>query len=358
MAKRDRRASLLLAAAAGLAGLLGGAEHAYAFRIFDVGTSVGARNPYYLRWDAAPRSVEEEERSLDGGLRYSLEGGSYEALRDQLSWSTVPTALDFQAAVEGAFSAWEAVDPATGLDTSLHFVADLGTLAVDEPSDPNNVGSALGLNDGAEIDIFAETPHFLGAVGSAIVFVELPSFRDITLTSGVSGYDGLAISGADIRIDPAFTFSSLDEFRILLTHEIGHAIGLADVEVFGGSFGTNSSFLDDDFDGSSSATALATLTNSFALLIDPFDPDATLLLRFASDLYDDPGLLTPGVDILMESFFNWDLAFANTSLQNDDFAGRQFLYPVPEPAAVALLALAVAGCAWRRTAPGRPGRAA
>jgi hypothetical protein len=354
MAQYVRRSRWILAMATGFAGLLGAVEHAHAFRIFDVGTGVGA-SPYYLRWDAAPRSVEEVERSLDGGLRYSVEGGSYAALRDQLSWSSVPSAEDFQAALEAAFSAWEVVDPATGLDTSLHFVADLGTLAVDEPSDPNNVGSALGLNDGAEIDIFAETPHFVGAAASAIVFVELPSFRDITLTSGVSGYDGLAISGADIRIDPNFTFSSLDDFRILLTHEIGHAIGLADVEVFPGFSGFNSSFLDDDYDGSSSATALATLTNSFALLIDPFDPDATPLLRVAGDLYDDPGLLTPGVDILMESFLNFGLAFASTSLQNDDFAGRQFLYPVPEPAAAALLALAVAGHVWRRTASGRLG---
>ena len=36
----------------------------------------------WVRWDAATRFVEGEERSLDGGLRYSIETGSYAGLRD------------------------------------------------------------------------------------------------------------------------------------------------------------------------------------------------------------------------------------------------------------------------------------
>ena len=39
-----------------------------------------------MRWDAAPRYVNGEERSLDGGLRYSIGGGSYEAFRDEFLW--------------------------------------------------------------------------------------------------------------------------------------------------------------------------------------------------------------------------------------------------------------------------------
>ena len=31
-------------------------------------------------------------------------------------------------------------------------------------------------------------------------------------------------------------------------------------------------FIDDNYDGSTSATALATLTNSWALLVNPFNP--------------------------------------------------------------------------------------
>ena len=103
--------------------------------------------------------------------------------------------------------------------------------------------------------------------------------------------------------------------------------------MYPGVDGANSKFFDDDYDGSSSASALATLTNSFALAIDPYDPDNSPLLRIADDLFSDPGVLTPGVDILMESSFNYELANAATALQNDDFAGRQFLYPVPEPGA-------------------------
>jgi hypothetical protein len=54
------------------------ARSAYAFRVFDlssVGLGIG-------RWDAAPHFVDGVERSLDGGLRYSVQGGSYEAYRD------------------------------------------------------------------------------------------------------------------------------------------------------------------------------------------------------------------------------------------------------------------------------------
>ena len=65
------------------------------------------------RWDAAPRTINDNERSLDGGLRYSLQGGSFEAYRDLLHWpeSQVPSVEDFQLAVEQAFAAWTAVDP-------------------------------------------------------------------------------------------------------------------------------------------------------------------------------------------------------------------------------------------------------
>ena len=81
-----------------------------------------------LRWDAAPRMVGGNERSLDGGLRYSLQGGSFEAYRDQFQWfEEPPSVADFQLAVEQAFAAWTAVDPVTGLHTSISFVADLTT---------------------------------------------------------------------------------------------------------------------------------------------------------------------------------------------------------------------------------------
>jgi PEP-CTERM motif len=207
------------------------------------------------------------------------------------------------------------------------------------------------VNSGAEIDLIVETPHYDPSyLASVIFFVDVSSFHDITLTSGTTDYAGFAISGADIRINPA-AFWTLDEFQLVLTHEIGHALGFADDEVSPGNLGLFSPWLDDDYDGSTSASALATLTNSFALAIDPYDPDATPLLRIPSDLNSDPGLDTPGVDILMESETSRSLAVANPVLQADDFAGRQFLYPhVPEPGSAGLLGLAaiVLAAAFRR----------
>lgn len=330
MAFGDSPGRLILALAAALASFAGWSDAAHAFRAIDVGSAIGSASPYYARWDAAPRSIDGIERSLDGGLRYSLEGGSYEAFRDQFTWSSVPSVPDFQAAIEAAFAAWEATDPVTGLSTRLSFVADLATPVVDSPGDLGNRGSFLGLNDGAEIDLIAETPHLGPSYGASVVFfLELQSFREITLTSGATGYAGLAIAGADLRINPAHTFS-LEYFQLLLTHEIGHAIGLGDVDVYPDVLGVFSPFFDDDYDGANSATALATLTNSFALEIDPLDPDSTPLLPSFSDLNGDPGLDTPGVDIVMEGASNSGVVPAD--LQNDDFAGRQFLYPLPPPA--------------------------
>jgi hypothetical protein len=257
-------------------------------------------------------------------------------------WSELPTTEQFQAAVEASFAAWETVDPTTGLGTSLRFAADLDTEIWDDPGDFGSPGSFVGVNYGAEIDLVAETPH-LGSfyVASVIFFVDLSSANRMTLTSGTTNYPGFAISGADVRINPTYSYT-LDYFQLVLTHEIGHAIGVMDANLFPGPIGINSLFLDDDYDGSSSATALATLTNSFALEIDPFDPDSTPLLRIDDSLDSDHGLAAPGVEILMEAPFDLSLQLRNPVLQNDDFAARQFLYPfvVPEPMLAALLALA------------------
>jgi hypothetical protein len=217
------------------------------------------------RRDATARTISGQERSLQGGLRYSVQGGSYQAFRDLFTWQTLPSVATFQQTVEQAFSAWTVIDPATGLTTSLSFVADFTTTAV-------GAGEGGGINTaGAEIDLLGyfdgtlwnpgDTSQrgetFFNAVGGTL-----------TLTSGTANYSAGAISGADIAMNRGAIYD-LDTFRLLLTHEIGHSLGLADVDVQSGPAGN---FIDDNYNGSSNATALATLTNSWALLVDPLNP--------------------------------------------------------------------------------------
>jgi hypothetical protein len=296
-----------------------------------------------FRWDTEPRIIDGNERSLDGGLRYSLQGGSYQAYRDLFTWDVVPSVSEFQNAIEIAFNAWTFIDPVSGLGTDLFFVADLETEVV-------GTGRGGVNTAGAEIDLLAAidgsfwNPGNSGQRGEAFFRA---SFGDVTLTSGTTGYSGGgAISGADITFNnnPSAVYS-LDFFQLLLTHEIGHTIGLGDVE-----FNINPGvFIDDNFDGSSSETALATLTNSWADLVDPFNPAASPLSLFNVP-NADPGIDTFGVDILMESFIPSALIGDPNPLRNDDYGGRQFLYPfvqdtsIPEPTStLALIVIAGLG---------------
>lgn len=320
--------------------LLLGSAPAPAFRV------IGAPGRW-VRWDAAPRYVGGEERSLDGGLRYSVETGSYGGLASQLTWlaGNEPTGEELRAAIERAFEHWTVIDPATGLSAAFHFVEDLATPTVDAAGIPDLPPTFLGLNPGAEIDILAETPHSGPGFAASVVFFVDSAADDLTLSSGTTDYPGFAISGADIRINPVIAWP-LGGFEALLTHEIGHALGLADLEA-PAIPGSTSGFLDDDYDPSSSASALATLTNSFSSQIDPFDPEASPLLSYSGDLNADPGIDTPGVRMLMESEGYLEVRHEDPVLQNDDFAARQFLYPVvvPEPRVGAMLGVGSAGLA-------------
>lgn len=311
-------------------------ESVHAFRVLDVsglGLGIG-------RWDAAPHFVDGVERSLDGGLRYSVTGGSYEAFRDALSWETTPPSVpDFQRAIEQAFAAWEAVDPATGLGTNLRFVPDLDTPVFAEPVESDS----FRLNRGAEIDLLAQPTSDPRLFGNVVVFGD-PNVNSVTLTSGVANYAAAVHAGADIYINSSRMWT-IGRFQNLLTKEIGLALPLANVDVYHevDSGGVRSRFYDDNYDNTNSASALATLTNSFGELIDPLDPDNSPALA----LYDvcmptdrndpfsifsckgNPGIDTPGADLLMETTPNTGFPPRWPSgPQNDDFAGRQFLYPL------------------------------
>ena len=147
-----------------------------------------------------------------------------------------------------------------------------------------------------------------------------------------------AISGADITINsnPGAMYT-LDFFRRLLTHEIGHALGLGDIEP-----GINpGDFIDDNYQAGNPGT----LANNWASLVNPLNPGASVGLQRFAILQADVN----GVDILMESNglgINPGNPVTNLfPLANDDYSMRQFLYPtlVPEPGTLALLGVAFAG---------------
>lgn len=305
------------------------------------------------RWDAAPRNINlsgtNYERSLNGSLRYSLQGGSFQVYRDLFSWNAVPSVADFQTAVQQAFDAWTVTDPVSGLGTPLSFVPDLTTSVIG-----SNTGSGGVDPRGAEIDLFGSLDAGFWNVGNTGTQGET-RFNTIgstvTLTSGPANYAGsTAISGADIILNsnPGAVYS-LNLFRRLLSHEIGHAIGFGDVE---GSINPGA-FVDDDYDGTSPATALATLTNNWALQVNPLNPAASAGLARYTIPFNNPGTTTTGVNILMESN-GLGIAAGNpvtslAPLSNDDYSMRQFLYPVvPEPGALALAFTAVASLVLRR----------
>lgn len=296
------------------------------------------------RWDAAPRTIDGLERSLDGGLRYSLQGGSYEAYRDLFTWDQTPSVEVFQTAIESAFGAWMATDPVSGLATDLWFTPDFGT-AVDQTI----VGQ---VRYGAEIDLFGLTDAIHWNPGDSKLQAEayhgaVADHGNMTLTSGTTGYWGSAIAGADVTINANVgAVWNLATFQTILTHELGHALGLDDVDTWSGPLGY---YIDDNYDPTDSATAAATLTNPFADLIDPYDPFNSPL-SFYTVADGDPGFDTPGVDILMESRIAATVIGFGNPLANDDYAGRQFLYPfvIPEPAVLAVMAGFVVAAAARR----------
>ena len=263
-----------------------------------------------------------------------MQGGSLTTYRDLFSWDISPTLEAFGITIRQAFNAWQSVDPVTGLTTSLNFVDDSATTQV--------IGNGFGTVNinGAEIDLLASNAG--DSITRATSYFNA-SGHEVTLTSGTTNYSNSgAIIGADININNnQGAIYSLDFFGRLLTHEIGHALGLGDVEFYG-----SNGFIDDNYDAND---PLGTLTNSWGLLVDPLNPAASVgLKKFTPSI---SAIKTPGVNLLMESQ-GLGIAAGNpvtnkVPLTNDEYGMRQFLYPtlyaakVPEPSSLAIFSLAI-----------------
>jgi hypothetical protein len=160
----------------------------------------------------------------------------------------------FQTVVERAFAQWTFTDPASGLGSNLAFVADFATpVAGGYAAAPRSTCTAYNHQQ-------------LGRDG----FDAATTTDDITLTSGTTGYGGVAIAGAEHHAQHQ---SDMDDPK-LPDRPRPRDRTRARPRGRGPVLGPGGIFIDDNYDGSTRATAKATLMNSFAALIDPYDPRA------------------------------------------------------------------------------------
>lgn len=254
------------------------------------------------RWDSVNRmDGVGTNRSLVGGLSYNFQGGSLANYFALFTWAAGSTLAQFQTAVNSAFDAWQSEDK------NIKFTP--GTVAVAAPTmatDNHVVGN--------EIDFFAQAA--LGASGLTFKYgVQDP----VRLTNGYSN-DGSGnftpsdrIYASDIYINTVSGMGwTIGNWQDTFTHEIGHALGLGDVDV-------------RDFIDSNANPGDGSDINEGGDVRVGLHTGPPLSVELATDAH-----------ILMCS----DCPLVTTP-SPDDVSGLHFLYPVDEPAGLGLFALAV-----------------
>jgi hypothetical protein len=249
-------------------------------------------------WADDPLWLPMAARWVDGfGLEDGIQVGVEAGFEAALGIDTPEQVALVRGAIVDSFEAWE--------NPALHFEVTF------------DVPVARGAELGYEIELLAvpwEDPLFAGELWFGLAEQALTWSDDRHLTNGMLA-PGWVVWGGDVYINSTLVLGAsallnndqerLDALQRLVTHEVGHVLGLGHPN-YGG--------FDTDLDPLN------------AMPIDPSDPYANL---FWQGNYDPTAVMAAspcggGVNVCP--------AFFVKDLQPDDVAGRDALYPVLGPA--------------------------